>query len=182
MRLQLTPRPGPAVGRIVALMAVLALLGVPGLRIVPGAAAQSGNLWPPSPGESWRIRALNGPEVALESLMDRPVLLNVWATWCVPCVAELRSLERLNRSLPPGRVRVIVVSPEDHDHVAQWAGRRAYDLPLYVEVTRMPEGFGLNAVPTTWVMDSRGRVVLRRRGAADWDRDDVRALLLSLPD
>ncbi|HSH45709.1 MAG TPA: TlpA disulfide reductase family protein, partial [Longimicrobiales bacterium] len=71
--------------------------------VVPGSSqdARPEEAWG---GGAWRLRALDGTGTTLAELADRPVLLNAWATWCGPCVAELRSLERLARSLPDGRV------------------------------------------------------------------------------
>ena len=128
----------------------------------------------------WRLRDLEGRDVTLRELLGRPLVINVWATWCLPCVAELRSFERLARSLEDADVGFVLVAPQDRAAVADWVRRRGYSLPFYVEGTRIPDAFGLEAVPTTWVLDARGRVLLRHRGSADWDRADVRALLRRL--
>lgn len=134
----------------------------------------------PAPPLDWRLEALDGRTVHLADLVGRPVVLNVWATWCLPCVAELRSLERLARSPEGAGATFVLVAPQERSAVAAWVGRRGYRLPFYVEGTRMPSEFRLEAVPTTWILDRRGRVVIRHRGAADWDRQDVRALLAAL--
>ena len=131
-------------------------------------------------GLDWRLWDLGGSEVSLVELTGRPLVVNVWATWCLPCVAEIRSLERLARSLEGEDVGFAMVAPQERRAVAQWVGRRGYALPFYVERAPMPEPFGLEAVPTTWILDAWGRVVLKHRGALDWDRDDVRALLRRL--
>ena len=52
--------------------------------------------------------------------------------------------------------------------VAEWVRRRGYELPFYVEATRIPGSFGLEAVPTTWVLDRAGRVVIAHRGASGY--------------
>ena len=134
----------------------------------------------PAPGLSWRLSDLAGTEVSLGELTGRPLVVNVWATWCLPCVAELRSLERLARSLDGEDVGFALVAPQERRAVAEWVGRRGYALPFYVEGTPMPEAFGLEALPTTWILDGEGRVVLKHRGAVDWDREDVRSLLRRL--
>lgn len=128
----------------------------------------------------WRLETLDGQRVTWAELADGPVVLNAWATWCLPCVAELRSLEALAASPEARGVRFVLVSPEDGPTVATWVARRGYRLPFYVEGSRIPDAFGLRALPTTWIVDGDGRVVLKRRGAADWDRAEVRALLASL--
>ena len=128
----------------------------------------------------WRLLALDGREVAFAELAGRPLVVNFWATWCLPCVAELRSFERLAAELAGLDVGLVLVAPQDAAAVAEWVRRRGYELPFYVEATRIPGSFGLEAVPTTWVLDRAGRVVIEHRGAAEWDRPEVVALLRRL--
>ena len=166
---------GRSVSRVRAVAAAVALAAV-----LPTAALLEAQT--PEPAAEWRLETLDGRSVTLSELADGPVVVNAWATWCLPCVAELRSLESLAAAPEAAGVTFVVVSPEDRSVVKPWVSRRGYRLPFYVEGTRMPESFGLRALPTTWILDGEGRVVLRHRGAADWDRPDVRALLASLSD
>ena len=164
--------------RVPAVLALLASLAV----AVPGSAAGQAREASSSPaqGLGWRLSDLDGDEVSLAELTGRPLVVNVWATWCLPCVAEIRSLERLARSLEGEDVGFALVAPQERRAVADWVGRRGHALPFYVEATPMPDAFGLEALPTTWILDAEGRVVLKHRGALDWDRDDIRELLRRL--
>lgn len=172
----MTGRRAGATGARLSTAALSALVLLAG----PAAGPAAGQQPPDDPAPRWRLADLEGREVAFEDLVGAPVVLNFWATWCAPCVAELRSLEALARSLAGEDVRFVVVSPQERGAVADWVARRGYALPFYVEATRIPAAFGLEAVPTTWLLDRDGRVVLHHRGAADWDRDEVRALLRRL--
>ena len=160
-----------------AALAAAALLGGAAGVMAQGVATAGESL---PPGLEWELRTLDGRSLRLADLAGRPVVLNVWATWCLPCVAELRSFERLARSMDGSNVAFAMVAPQSREAVAEWVSRRDYALPFYVEADRMPRAFGLEAVPTTWVLDAAGRVVLKHRGAVDWDRDDVRELLRRL--
>ena len=128
----------------------------------------------------WTLRGLDGETFELERYLGRPLVLNMWATWCTPCVAELGSLDRLAESLVGSGVEFLIVSPESADRVRSFLRRHSYALPAAVEDQRMPASFGLRALPTTYVLDREGRVVLAYRGAADWDRDAVRRFLIAL--
>lgn len=123
----------------------------------------------------WALETLDGGLVSLDDYRGEVLVINVWATWCAPCVAELQSFAGLRESLD-AQVRFLFVSPEDADHVRRFA-RRLPDLPFLVEAERMPESFGLEALPTTWVIDRQGRIVLRHRGAAEWDAPQMRRFL-----
>lgn len=148
------------------LAALLAALATPGV-------AQNAD-W------SWRLRDLDGREVTLEQWRGQVLFVNVWATWCPPCVAELSSIERLAKSLDGQGVTFLLVSPEPARRVRRFLAGRGYDLPMYVEASRMPRTFGLVGVPATWIIDRNGQVVLQRHGAARWDQAPVRDFLLGL--
>lgn len=128
----------------------------------------------------WTIRALDGETVDVARYRGRVLFINVWASWCTPCIAEMAGIERLYRSLRGSGVEFLIVSPEASEPVRRFVRTYGYDLPVYLEVDRMPDRFGLDALPTTFVVDTAGMIVLRRRGAAEWDRPSVRRLLLSL--
>ncbi len=152
----------------------------PSLLLAPTPAYGSGDLEALGPADyTWRIRPLGtGSEsFALERLRGRVLFINLWATWCAPCVAELASIAALRDSLRTDDIVFLIVSPEEPARVEAFLRRHRYDLPAYVEARAMPAAFGLEALPTTFVVDRLGRIVLRHRGAADWDRAPVREFL-----
>jgi thiol-disulfide isomerase/thioredoxin len=132
----------------------------------------------------WRLRSLDGTVRDFAWFRGQTVVLNVWATWCPPCVAELGSFAALRDSLradPAGRnVAFVLVAPETGDRVAAFARQHALDLPFFVEIDGVPREFGVRALPTTLVIDPRGRIVLRHRGAAEWNTPHMRTLLREL--
>ena len=127
---------------------------------------------------------LEGHEVALSSFRGHVVVMNFWATWCAPCIAELPSLDRLHRALSRDGLVVLAVSvDEPSTDVAAFAKERG----LTLEVLRDPKGsvaargLHVEAYPTTFVIDAAGRLRERYLGIADWDLpeslDHFRALL-----
>ena len=130
----------------------------------------------------WSIRNAEGVEVPLETLRGEVLVVNFWATWCAPCVAELGSFERLQRQLEAADagVRFLYVSPEDPGQVEDFADRHGYELDLVTEARRAPDALGELVLPTTFVIDREGRIVLRHRGASDWAQPEVVAFLFSL--
>lgn len=102
----------------------------------------------------------------------RALLLNVWATWCPPCVKELPALDRLAAKLAP-TVAVVALSTDDGG-VAQVGpfldklGIR-HLTPLYDRDARAFQDFNLRGLPTTLLIDTKGQIVARLEGVADWD-------------
>ena len=159
------PRPGPEVSRSAARIAAADSAGL----AVYGRADYD-----------WTLRTLSGERVRLEAYRGRVLFVNMWASWCLPCVAEMASIQRLRDSLQGSGVEFLLISPEDPEPVERFLRRYAYNLPVFLEVTEMPEDFGLRALPTTFVVERSGNIVLKHRGAAEWDDDAVRAFLQTL--
>ena len=130
--------------------------------------------------ESWVLTSLDGSELSFGELRGKTVFLNLWATWCGPCVMEMPAIESLYESVREDRnVALVLVSEEDPETVDAFARQQGWDLPLYVATTR-PEVFRSRGVPATFVIDPEGAVVYRHIGAADWDSDGCRAFLSEL--
>jgi len=139
-------------------------------------AAQEEGGMPPSigaEGYGWQLTTTAGTVVSLEAWRGRVVVLNLWATWCRPCVTELPSLMALRDSLAETDVVFAAVSAEAPATVQRFVRAQRIDLPIYLERSRMPESLGVLALPTTLVIDREGRIVLHRRGAAEWNKPSV---------
>jgi thiol-disulfide isomerase/thioredoxin len=129
---------------------------------------------------TWRWQRLDGSVVTPATFRGSVVLVNMWATWCEPCVAELRSLGALRSAVADSTLVFALVAPQQRVPVAAFVARRRVTLPVYLEASPAPAMYGLSAVPTTWILDHTGRVVFTHRGARRWDVPEVIALLDSL--
>lgn len=128
----------------------------------------------------WSVLTLSGDLRTLESQRGHVMVINSWATWCEPCVAELGSLVALRRAIPDTSLSFALIAAQRREPVADFVRRRALTLPVYLEATRAPAVYGFTAVPTTWIIDRAGRIVLRRRGAARWDTPAMITLIRAL--
>ena len=109
----------------------------------------------------------------LAGFKGRVVLLNVWATWCVPCREEMPALDRLQQKLGAPGFEVVALSI---DAGGAAAVKRFYDeigiraLAIYVDpASRAMGALGLVGIPTTVLIDRQGRELGRRTGPAQWD-------------
>ena len=123
---------------------------------------------------SLTIRSLqDGREIRLASLRGTPVVLNFWASWCVPCRQEAPVLNAAARSYD-GRVQFLGADIKDSDQAA-----RAYLSELAVPylagpITRGSEkDYGVSAPPETFFIDRQGSIVARITGPVDAKRLDV---------
>lgn len=129
---------------------------------------------------AWPLLTLRGEPLTLGAFRGRVLVVNYWATWCEPCVAELRSMQALRSALPDTGVVFVLVAPQRPEPVQAFVRRRGLSLPVYLEGAPVPPVFGFEAVPTTWIIDRRGTIVLRHRGAARWDLPATIAFLTAL--
>jgi len=143
----------------------------------------------------WSVRTADGVEVPLEAYRGDVLVVNFWATWCAPCVAELGSFERLigmlgEHAVGPSdegggdpdaaRIRFLFVSPEDPEQVERFGRRYARGLELVTEARRAPPSLGELVLPTTLVVAPGGEIVLRHRGASEWAQPDVAHFLRAI--
>jgi len=119
------------------------------------------------------MTGLNGPNKPLSSYRGRPLIINVWASWCGPCRKEAASLERLAWSQAGRRYTVIGISTDDYRNDAlKWLRHSNATISHYIDSGPhwpLEHMLGASAIPVTVLVDAKGRVVARFRGARDWD-------------
>jgi len=128
------------------------------------------------------LLGLNGPSGRLADFRGKPLIINVWASWCGPCRAEMSSLERLAWQEGSGAFNVIGVSTDDYPERA-----RAYldstnaTLTHFIDRQLTVERLlGASRVPLTVLVDGQGRILKKVYGARDWDGPDAMALIDSV--
>ncbi len=121
----------------------------------------------------------NGAKVTLASFRGKPVLLNLWATWCAPCVKEMPTLDAL--AVARGDALKVLVVSQDIEGAAKvtpfFAQAKFKALEPYLDPeTGFSLGLGLN-LPTTILFDAAGREVWRVTGGMEWDGPQAAALI-----
>ncbi|WP_157271675.1 TlpA family protein disulfide reductase [Azohydromonas aeria] len=140
------------------------LLGAP--LVVPAAASPAG----------FALTDTQGRRHSLAAHAGRWVLVNLWATWCAPCLAEMPELQALSRAR--GDLVVVGVAVDgllDEGRMARFAARLGVTYPLVAGDMEMAAAFRARVLPTTLLFDPRGRQVLAREGRIA--RRDIEAVL-----
>jgi thiol-disulfide isomerase/thioredoxin len=122
-----------------------------------------------------------GNDLILADFRGRVVLLNIWATWCVPCRKEMPALDRLQAKLGG---KDFIVIPLSIDRQGVSPVRRFYqelgleNVGIYVDpLGKESRGLAIPGVPTTLLIDRQGREVARKMGAAEWDGPEMVSLV-----
>lgn len=142
---------------------------------------------PPRPAPQVSFSDATGASANLSDFAGKPVLLNLWATWCAPCRREMPSLERLQARLGD-KITVLAVSEDigGNKAVAPFIakfGLKAVKTYLDPKST-LTQAFNVDGLPTSFLIDRRGRVIGRVEGEAEWDSPKMLSVIepLLLPD
>lgn len=127
----------------------------------------------------WKLNELEGGTTNFSEGRDKVVVLNFWATWCPPCVAEMPSFQKLYDDYGD-RVEFYFVSQEEQEPLKKFLLKGNYDLPVYRSLTLIPEQLVSNSLPTTFVISRSGEMVVHKTGAANWNTKEFRKLLQEL--
>ena len=129
----------------------------------------------------YTVQALDGNPRALSAYRGQTVLLNIWATWCPPCVREMPALQRVHEQLGGDGLKIVAVSVDAAPGAINAWGRPGGDIRKFMrdlgitfEVLWDPSGeietaYGLQGLPTTFLIDREGRIRERVTGWREWD-------------
>ncbi|MFA7239021.1 MAG: TlpA disulfide reductase family protein [Sulfuricellaceae bacterium] len=138
------------------------------------------------PAPELKLEDVDGKPRNLAELRGKVVLVNFWATWCPPCRREMPSMQRLYQSLPKERFEILAVNiGEDDGTVFAFTGtlEPSPTFPLLLDrdsgaLRKWP----VKGLPTSFIIDKKGRMALRAVGGRDFDSPSVTAQLRALID
>lgn len=133
-------------------------------------------------GATLRDATMNGLTVPFRKLSDfrgKPLIINVWASWCGPCRQEMGSLERLSRHKGGKLFTVIGISTDDYPEAALAFVQRTHTtFGHYIDNKLVLEHMlGADRLPLTVLVDAQGRVLGKVYGAKEWDSAEMKALV-----
>jgi len=125
------------------------------------------------------MQGLNGPPKRLSDFRGRPLIINVWASWCGPCRAEMASLERLAWSEHAGKFAVIGISTDDYPEKARaLLTQTNATLSHFIDQKLLLENMlGADRLPLTVLVDAQGKVLEKVIGAKQWDGPEAVQLI-----
>jgi thiol-disulfide isomerase/thioredoxin len=131
-----------------------------------------------------KFQDAEGRERTLTDWRGKVVLLNLWATWCLPCRKEMPSLDRLQKELGSDKFEVVALSV---DRKGVEASKKFLNetkverLGLYVDASaRAISELRVVGLPATLLLDGQGREIGRLLGPAEWDSEDAKRLIRSV--
>ncbi|MDC7996286.1 TlpA family protein disulfide reductase [Altibacter sp. HG106] len=169
----------------ILLIAFVVLLLIPQTRMPLQVGLQRLFSWSPSEIEAenqtslsdyhWKLTR-DSETYTLKQSEGRVTIINVWATWCPPCVAEMPSLQNLYDAYGD-IVDFYFVSSEEEAVIQRFMEAKEYRFPVYRPLESPPTALASQSIPKTWVLSKSGAIVIEKTGAAQWDSESVFRLL-----
>jgi len=122
-----------------------------------------------------KLQGFDGKSKKFSDFRGKPLIINVWASWCGPCRAEMGSLERLARRYGGKQFNVIGISTDDDGYAAAaFIKRSKVSFENFLDSNVLLENMlGANTIPLTILVDAHGRVLEKARGAYEWDSPET---------
>ena len=168
---------------------VLLIVVLPIFNVGADAAKDSGNykfkqLSKPIPAPNFMLKDMDGKEHSLKQYRGKIVLINFWATWCPPCIKEMPSMENLYVSLRSRSFVVLAINQwEDDERVFEFMGQLK-SIPtfpiLFDHDSKVSDSFGVQGLPSSYIVDKKGRIVYRAKGGRDFNHPKIVNIIKSL--
>ena len=156
------------------LAGLLLAFGAPVLAATPGRMVPEGGLLRDEP-----LYGLFHDYRKLSDFRGKPLVINVWASWCAPCRAEMGSLDRLAKRHNGREFHIIGISTDDYpEKAAGYLLQTRVSFDNYLDRNLLWETMlGAERIPLTVLVDAKGRLVKRVYGAKAWDSPEMLALI-----
>jgi thiol-disulfide isomerase/thioredoxin len=132
---------------------------------------------------NFSLKDLDGKMVNVADFKNKTLFINLWATWCGPCRAEMPSIQNLYKAVDHDKIAFIMLSIDDPTHdqkVKKYVNDYKYSFPVYRPAEGLPNQLQVTSIPTTFIVSPEGKIVSKKSGAASYDTKDFQQYLESL--
>ena len=129
--------------------------------------------------EAVQYADLEGNVVSLKSFKGQKVLLNFWATWCIPCLKEMPSMANAQRELQNENFVFLFATTDAVEKINEFKQKNNYPFQ-YLQFNSSLDKLNIYALPATFLYNSQGKLVKRIDGATEWDSEEMLNLLRAI--
>ena len=128
------------------------------------------------PAPDFTLPGLNGELISLSEFKGNVVLVNIWATWCPPCVYEMPSMEKLHQQFKSEQFKILAISIDSQGAKAVAPFMKNHNLTFQALID--PAGtirtsYGINSIPQSFIIDKQGHLLKKIIGPIDWATPEV---------
>jgi thiol-disulfide isomerase/thioredoxin len=130
---------------------------------------------------NFTIKDDKGDTVDMNQFKGKVVFLNLWATWCGPCVAEMPSIQSLYNKVSKDKIVFVMLNWfEEPGKVSKFVRKKEFTFPVYHVNGDVPPQLNVASIPTTLVISPDGKIVTKKTGTANYDTDKFKEFLESM--
>lgn len=135
---------------------------------------------PSGPVADFDLKLINskGERVNMADYRGKVIFMNIWATWCPPCIAEMPGINSLHNKLNDEDVVFLMISvDDDFEKAKRFNQRRGFDFDVFALDGYLPKMYHSQSIPTTFVINANGELVLTHKGMANYDTKEFQEFL-----
>lgn len=129
---------------------------------------------------AFSVRDKDGQRLNFSQYKGKVIFLNLWATWCGPCRAEMPTIEQLYRQVGSDTIMFVMLSVDESEHeprVKRYIESNGYTFPVFRPSGYLTEQLNVPMIPTTFIIAKDGRIVSKEVGATNFDTPRFRKFL-----
>lgn len=129
------------------------------------------------------VKDLQGNEVDMRQYKGKVIFLNLWATWCGPCRAEMPSIQKLYDSTDKEKVVFIMLAldnEENQNKIHKYIQDKQFTFPVFVPHNYLPKLLQVPSIPTTFIIAKDGKIKSKKSGASNYGTEKFREYLEEL--
>lgn len=128
----------------------------------------------------FKLKKLNGEVVDFNSYRGKVIFINLWATWCGPCRAEMPTIQQLYESMDQTKIAFIILSidePQLESKVKKYISDRGFQFPVFTPAGYLPQQLNIPSIPTTFIIDKEGNIAQKEVGMRNYNTTKFKKFL-----
>jgi len=129
---------------------------------------------------NFAIKDLSGKKINFEQYKGKVVFLNLWATWCGPCRAEMADIQKLYSRIDKEKVAFVMLSIDEDRNKAKvesYVYNKAFTFPVFMPSGYLSEQLHVPSIPTTFVISKDGKIIMKEVGTKNYNTDKFKKFL-----
>jgi thiol-disulfide isomerase/thioredoxin len=119
---------------------------------------------------AFNMLTIENKKINLSSMKGKKLFVNLWATWCPPCRAEIPSIEKLASKTDKAKVAFVMLALDNQfEKAISYASKNKMTLPVYYPAENLPPLFNVEGIPTTFIFDEQGKLIHQQVGSVDYN-------------
>lgn len=149
------------------------------VAVILSSCGKRAEIFQPRPAPKWALKDVNGQTVSSEQFKGKVVVIDFWATWCGPCLAEIPGYVELQKKYAGEGVAIVGISLDQQgpEVVKEFIARSGVNYQIVMGDDTVADAFGgVTAIPTTFIIDRTGTIRDRKSGAESTEDFEKRIL------